>query len=140
MQIVTSSFFTHLPPQFVPISIARWAPHRCRGIPTMRELSPGDWFKSVDADEYRRRYLEQLDHLDPREAVRKIEALSAGRPAALLCWERPRDSNFCHRAYVSQWLHDEAGIDVYELGLPGCGHYHPKLPEAHRSDNQLRML
>jgi hypothetical protein len=51
-----------------------------------------------------------------------------------------RDDNFCHRGYVSQWLHDEAGIDVCELGLEGCGHYHPKLPEAHRSDNQPRLL
>ncbi|MBB6413537.1 DUF488 family protein [Mesorhizobium sangaii] len=131
MKIVTSSFFTKLPVEFAPISIARWAPQRFQG-PTLRELTPGEWFRSIDVDEYRRRYLEQLDMLDPRETVRRIQDLAAGRAAALLCWERPRDGNFCHRGYVSAWLRDELGIDIYELGLDGCGHHHPKLPEAHR--------
>lgn len=141
MQIVTSSFFTKLPPQFALISIARWAPHRLREIPTLRELTPGEWFKSVDVDEYRRRYLDQLARLDPGETIRRIEDLACGRPAALLCWERPRDANFCHRGYVSAWLHDEAGLDVYEFDLEGCGHLHPKLPEAHRSGPvQPRLL
>lgn len=133
MQIVTSSFFTKLPAHFAPISIARWAPHRLRDIPALRALSPGDWFKSVDVDEYRRRYLEQLARLDPHETVRTIEDLAGGRPAALLCWERPRDGVFCHRGYVSAWLFDQIGVQVPELGLDGCGHHHPKLPEAHRS-------
>ncbi|MER9168529.1 hypothetical protein NKI12_14310 [Mesorhizobium australicum] len=141
MKIVTSSFFTKLPPEFAPISIARWAPHRLRDIPTLCALSPGEWFKSVDVDEYRRHYFEQLAGLNPRATVRAIEELAAGRPAALLCWERPRDANFCHRGYVSAWLHDEAGLEVYEFGREGCGHQHPKLPEAHRSGPaQARLI
>lgn len=86
--------FTQLPPQFALISIARWAPHRLREIPALRELAPGEWFKSVDVDEYRRRYLDQLARLDPGETVCRIEDLARGRSAALLCWERPRDANF----------------------------------------------
>lgn len=141
MQIVTSSFFTKLPGHFAPISIARWAPHRLREIPTLRALASGDWFKSVDVDEYRRRYVEQLARLDPHEIVRTIEDLADGRPAALLCWERPRDANFCHRGYVSAWLHNEAGLEVCEFGLDGCGHHHPKLPEAHRTGSaQPRLI
>ncbi|TIY04673.1 MAG: hypothetical protein E5V22_10415 [Mesorhizobium sp.] len=42
-------------------------------------------------------------------------------------------SPFCHRGYVSAWLHDEVGLEIYEFGREGCGHQHPKLPEAHRS-------
>ncbi|WP_192178043.1 hypothetical protein [Mesorhizobium amorphae] len=132
MKIATSSFFTKLPPEFALISITRWAPHRLREIPTLRELTPGDWFKSVDVDEYRQRYLEQLAKLDPPETVRRIQDLAGGRPAALLCWERPRDGVFCHRGYVSAWLFDQVGLQVPEYGLHGCGHQHPKLPGAER--------
>ena len=60
MQIVTSSFFTKLPPQMARISIARWAPQGHRALPTLRELCPGEWFKSVDAEEYGRRYRDAL--------------------------------------------------------------------------------
>lgn len=132
MQIVTSSFFTRLPPQFARLSIARWAPKGHRDLPTVRELCPGDWFKSVDVAEYRRRYLDQLAALDPRAIMSHIEDLARGGPAALLCWERPNDGQFCHRGYVSAWLHDEFGLEVYEYGLAGqgWGHNHPKLPRA----------
>lgn len=71
--------FTQLPPQFTLISIARGAPHRLREIPALRELAPGEWFKSVDVDEYRRRYLDQLARLDPGETVCRIEG-SGTRP------------------------------------------------------------
>lgn len=134
MQIVTSSFYTRLPSAFARISIARWAPKGHRELPTIRELTPGDWFRSVDEAEYRRRYLAQLAALDPRAIVRKIEDLASGLPAALLCWERPRDGQFCHRGFVSAWLHDEIGMSVPEFGLEneGSGHSHPKLPTAYR--------
>ncbi|MGY3328664.1 hypothetical protein ACVILI_001681 [Mesorhizobium sp. USDA 4775] len=140
MQIVTSSFFAKLPTHFALISIARWAPHRLRDVPALRALAPGEWFKSVDVDEYRRRYLEQLARLDPHEIVRTIHDLAAGRPAALLCWERPGDGVFCHRGYVSAWLFDQVGLQVPEYGLHGCGHQHPKLPGAERQPPEQPYL
>jgi hypothetical protein len=134
IRIVTSSFYTTLPPLFARISIARWAPKGHRDLPTVREFAPGDWFRTIDEDEYRERYIAQLTVLDARAIVRKIEDLGAGRPTALLCWERPRDHNFCHRGYVSAWLHVELGLDVPEYGrdCDGSGHSHPKLPPQHR--------
>ncbi|MGX9116531.1 hypothetical protein ACWTU6_07500 [Mesorhizobium sp. BHbsci] len=111
--------------------------HRLREIPALRELAPGEWFKSVDVDEYRRCYLDQLARLDPGETVCRIEDLARGRSAALLCRERPRDADFSvtflsPRLRLSAWLHDKVGLEIYEFGREGCGHQHPKLPEAHR--------
>ena len=36
---------------------------------------------------------------------------------------------WCHRGLVSAWLHDELGLEVFELGQEqcGCGWSHPKL-------------
>jgi hypothetical protein len=133
--IVTSSFFATLPPHVVRLSIARRTPDADSGLPVLRQLAPGEWFRSVDEDEYRRRYLAQLAQLDARAVVDEIEVLAAGRPAALLCWERPRDGQFCHRGFVSAWLFDELGLEVFEHGLrgEGCGHRHPKLPARYRA-------
>lgn len=132
MLLVTSSFFTALPSSFARISIARWAPKSDRHLPAIRELAPGEWFRSVDHDEYRRRYLAQLAALDPAEVCRRIEAIADGRPAALLCWEHPHDRQFCHRAFVSAWLLDTLGLRVPEFGCgpEAFGHRHPKLPHA----------
>lgn len=140
MQIVTSSFYTALPAEFTRISIARWAPKSHRDLKSIPELAPGEWFRAVEVDEYQRRYRAQLALLDPQLLVRRIEDMSAGGPAALLCWERPRDGHFCHRGYVSAWLFDQVGLQVPELGLDGCGHQHPKLPGADRQPPEQPSL
>ena len=142
MRIVTSSFFTKLPAEFARISVARWAPKGHRDLPTIGELTPGDWFRSVSVDDYASLYATQLAALDPCATVRKIENLSGGRPAALLCWERPRDGRFCHRGFISMWLKTELGMNVLELGLEqeGPGPFHPKLPDAYRLTLQPNLL
>lgn len=134
VHIVTSSFFTRLPATFARISIARWAPTGHRDLPTLRELTPGDWFRNVTVDQYADLYITQLAALDPRHIVRKIEDLAAGRPAALLCWERPHDGVFCHRGFVAWWLKQEIGLDIYEFSREGDGPgpFHPKLPDGYR--------
>ena len=144
MRIVTSSFSTVLPSTFARLSIARWAPAGDRNLPMVRGLSPGPWFKTVDVPTYRRLYMEQLGRLDPQRVVAEIEDLSAGKPAALLCWEKPTDRHFCHRGFVSAWLKDEIDLDVPKYGLEGegVGHAHPKLPREFRSaaPAQARLL
>lgn len=142
MKILTSSFFTKLPPQFARISIARSAPTADRGLPVIRELSPGPWFRTATVDEYADLYVTQLAALDPRAMVRKIEDLAAGRTAALLCWERPRDGVFCHRGFVARWLKEELSVDIYEVGLEheGSGPFHPKLPDGYRLTPEPTLL
>ncbi|UVK37413.1 hypothetical protein LHFGNBLO_004449 [Mesorhizobium sp. AR10] len=142
MQIVTSSFFTRLPPQFARIGIARRAPKADYDLPAVRELSPGPWFRTATVDEYADLYVTQLAALDPRAIVRKIEDLAGGRTAALLCWERPRDGVFCHRGFVAWWLKEELSLDVYEVGLEheGPGPFHPKLPDGYRLTLEPTLL
>ena len=131
MRILTSSWFADLPPTVQKVGISRGVPRRYPvGYRRMTELQPGPWFHSVGADEYRRRFMTQLHHLDAGAVVAKLEELGGGRDVALLCYERPDDSAaWCHRGLVAAWLHDELGLDVREFGIEaeGGGHRHPKL-------------
>ena len=142
VQIVTSSFFTRLPSTYARVSVARWAPKADRDLPTLRELAPGAWFRRVTVDQYADLYVTQLAALDPCDIIRKIECLGAGRTVALLCWERPNDENFCHRGFVSWWLKEEMGLNIYEFGREndGPGPFHPKLPDGYRLTLEPSLL
>lgn len=131
VKIYTSSWFTQLPPHIQKIGISRGYP---RGYPAgyrrMMELAPGPWFNSVSPAEYHRLFMEQLAKLNASAIVAKIEQLSGGRDAALLCFENPdKADDWCHRGQVAGWLHDQMKIEVCEFGLErfGCGWRHPKL-------------
>ena len=113
----TASFFEYIGPG--RISIARFPP---RGTPTgfrvCRALAPGAWFHSVDEDEYRRRYAEQLAALDLRRAWDDLHTLAGAAEPVLLCWERKADLAagrvFCHRRIVARWFADALGEPVDE--------------------------
>lgn len=132
VNLVTASWFTPLPLGLVRVGISRGMP---RGMPAgyrmYRKLAPGPWFKSVDESEYQRRYFKEvLGQLDPVAVIAELQALTDGAPAALCCFERANDDHFCHRAFVSAWLHEELGLSVREFERGGDGHgwRHPKLP------------
>jgi len=131
---VTSSWFTPLPPIFARIGISRSAPRGQSGYKRYSKLAPGPWFRSVSAEEYRQRYMAQLNQLDPRLVLTELETLAGDLTPALLCFEKPNDDAWCHRGYVSAWLNDKLGIEVVEYGRErdGCGWSHPKLPDGHR--------
>lgn len=130
--IVTASWFTALPVGYIRIGISRGVPRGVSsGYKMYRKLAPGPWFKSVDASEYQRLYFEEvLRRLDPATVVRELSEIAGGAPAALSCFERAHDVCFCHRAFVSAWLHDTTLSVVPELGREGDGHgwRHPKMP------------
>jgi hypothetical protein len=98
-----------------------------------RPLTPGDWFNRVSAEEYRERYMAQLAKLDPFQVVSDLQALAGERIPALLCFEKSTDEvAWCHRGFVSAWLKNTLGLDVFEFGLEGRGSgcRHPKLPPS----------
>ena len=142
MRIVTSSWFTDLPDTFQKIGISRGTPRAYpAGFRRMPELAPGPYFRSVSAEEYHRRFMAQLASLDAHVIVAKMEELSAGRDAALLCYEAPDKAEaWCHRAYVSAWLHDQLGIDVPEYSMEGAGiaWAHPKMPSQFRRQGEAQ--
>ncbi len=130
--IVTASWFTSLPLGYTRVGISRGAPRRYTpGYRMLRRLAPGPWFRSVDAEEYVRRYeAEVLSHLDPHDVVNRLSRIGLGGPIALVCFERPGTADgWCHRALVSAWFDRELGLAVPEHGYehlpPG---QHPMLP------------
>lgn len=92
------------------VSIARGEPKWYRGR-SYKDLAP-PWYmiKIKDEEEYTKQYNEKiLGRLSPEKVVRDL-----GEDAILLCWERPGE--FCHRRLVAEWLEEELGIKVPELG------------------------
>ncbi|MBS0233798.1 MAG: hypothetical protein JSR99_09955 [Proteobacteria bacterium] len=133
--IVTSSWFTTLDPaRFCRIGISRGVPRGQTGFRRFPSLNPGRWFNSVTPEEYRHLYYEEvLSRLDPARVVTDLEAMAGEKIAALLCWEPPSPgAAWCHRGFVSEWLFDELGLEIFEVGREGCGcgHHHPKLPQT----------
>lgn len=108
----------------------------------MAELAPGPWFSTASDRDYKQLYFDGLARLDARKVVAKIEDLSAGKDAALLCYEAPTDNKYCHRAYISVWLKEQLGIEVFEYGLEdqGCAWQHPKLPAQYRKQAKPEPL
>lgn len=135
MRIYTSGWFVTLPPEIQKIGVSRGTP---RGYPAgfrkMMELAPGPYFKTATVTQYKQLYFEGLRRLSPQKVVARMEELSGGKDVALLCYESPTDDQYCHRAYISCWLHDNLGIEVFEYGYEeqGCGWLHPKLPAQFR--------
>lgn len=135
MRIFTSCWFTPLPDTIQKIGVSRGTPRGyAAGYRKMPELAPGSWFNSASIRDYKQLYFENLSRLDPAKIMAKMEDLSAGKDCALLCYEKPTDKHYCHRAYISVWLQESLGLEVLEYGLEdeGCGWRHPKLPEQYR--------
>lgn len=61
-------------------------------------------------------YGEQLRGLGAARILRDLDRIAGGKPAVLLCYERPTE--FCHRRLVADFLREQAGIEAAELG-PG---------------------
>jgi Active DUF488-N3 subclade len=128
---VTASWSTPLTDDYAAIGISRGPPRRRRGYRVYQPLAPGAWFKSVDANTFRARYMAQLGDLDARRVLEDLGRIAEGRIPVLLCFEKPPpDPTWCHRGLVAAWLQDTLGIAVYELGHEnlGAGWHHPKLP------------
>lgn len=109
------------------ISISRFPP-KC-GYVEYRALAPGDWFKSVGADEYVERYTAGLARLDPEMVWTVLNHLARSHATALgftyavaeqtqpvlLCYETPKD--FCHRRLAADWLMRSLGVSIPEARL-----------------------
>lgn len=133
--MLTASWFAPLPDGYVRIGISRGVPRRQpAGYRLFKVLAPGDWFRSVDVLEYRRRYQQILDQLDPMAIVAKLRELAGGRIPVLCCFERPDGTSWCHRAMAAEWLGAHLKGVVPELGfehLPQAEH--PLMPKKLRA-------
>lgn len=117
-KIYTASWRTYFGPG--RIGISRGNPRGVAGgYRTYKKLAPSAdiLHNTADVHEYRERFFtEILGNLDPQEVLKDIAKLSEGRPAYLMCFEKPpfTETNFCHRRMVADWLAVEAGVVVEE--------------------------
>ena len=136
--VVTSSYFTRLPLNHVRIGVSCGKAKRLLQQPFyMTELAPWSAFKKgLSTAGYRDAYMKQLLKLDPCRILYRIDrAVGEGSVAVLCCYESPeKDTDWCHRGYISQWLADQLGVVVPELGLDPelFGDRHPKIPREFR--------
>jgi hypothetical protein len=138
MRIFTSSWFTNLPGTIQKIGVSRGTPRGYQaGYRKMMNLAPGSWFNSVSVAEYKRRYFEEiLAPLEPKRVVGQLEELGRGKDVAMLCYEAPQKlDDWCHRGFISAWLKDRLGLEIFEHGMEsfGCGWEHPKIPQQFRA-------
>jgi hypothetical protein len=126
---VTASWSTKLPETYQRIGISRGPPRGQRGYRMYSPLAPGPWFRSLDAEAFRKRYHDQLSVLDPVKVVEDLAAMAGGRIPALLCFESASEAAWCHRGLVSAWFADTLGLHVVEYGHAdaGWGWSHPLL-------------
>ncbi len=122
MKIMTGSWFTPAPSTHIKIGISRGVPRgQSAGFRLFKKLAPGDWFRSVDAPEYLRRFNDEiLGPLDPEQTAKEILDLAGERIPVMCCYESPtkidRGQDWCHRHMVAKWFEDRLGIEVEELG------------------------
>jgi hypothetical protein len=131
MEIKTSSWSAKLPAGHTKIGISRGVPRRLEaGYRVYKKLAPGPWFNSVSPEEYDRRYkAEVLDRLNPRAIASELIDLARGGIPVMVCYERPGQNQWCHRAMVALWLAEALSRTIPEVGfelLPQADH--PLMP------------
>jgi hypothetical protein len=107
-----TSYFANakkLPPDLVPVSIARGSPRWFTGTKELR-MAPSRAMLKMQKPEYDAGFAEILAKLDPEEIYQTL-----GENAVLLCWEKPGDA--CHRRLVAEWLEAALGIVIPEYGF-----------------------
>jgi hypothetical protein len=107
-----TSYFANvkkLPPDLVPVSIARGSPRGFTGRKEL-QLAPAWAMLKMQKPEYDAHFAEILAKLDPAEIYQTL-----GENAVLLCWEKPADA--CHRRIVAEWLEAALGIEIPEYGF-----------------------
>ena len=109
MKLYTSYFanLRNLPPDIVPISIARNEPPWFDGL-CIKILAPDEHIRAKynfdgNKDRYIKEYTDEvLRYLYAPKLVQILEVKSGGKDVVLLCYETP--TKFCHRHLVSEWL------------------------------------
>lgn len=124
-----TSYFANvkkLPPDLVPVSIARGSPRGFSGRKELR-LAPSWAMLKMQKPEYDAAFVEILAKLDPEEIYQTL-----GANAVLLCWEKPGDA--CHRRLVAEWLEKALSVEIPEYGFArsDCPVYHKMIWAAKR--------
>jgi uncharacterized protein (DUF488 family) len=115
MKIYTGNFANvkkYVSAGYLPISIAISARY-FNGL-KYPKLNPRKDFMNDTPETYIPKYNEILKKLNTDEVIKDLHHISEGKDVVLLCHEKAGD--FCHRRLVAEWLLNEKGIEVPELG------------------------
>lgn len=122
MNIATGNFANvkkYINQGFTPISIARF--NRYFNGSKLMELAPPAEMIHQPEEIYTPNFKKEvLGKLDANEIYANLEKLSLGKDVVILCYEKAGD--FCHRRLVADWLTENLGIEIIELGK--CEHAH----------------
>lgn len=111
MTIYTSNYASikKIPEGFTPIAISVGPPRWFKGTVDKRLAPSWAMMKKPRAD-YDRLFANQLSKLDAEQIVSELP-----ENCVLLCYESHND--WCHRRMVAEWLEEELGIEVCEMGF-----------------------
>jgi hypothetical protein len=88
----------------------------------IRELTPYKAFRVKDPDQYRRLYLERLEHYGVetiRQQLLKVSTANDDADLVLLCFEDVLlPGEWCHRRIFADWWFEQTGETVEELATP----------------------
>ena len=104
-----------------PIAIVRYPPKWYKGrvyqtlAPKAETLLDYKYYSDGDWKKFKKKYLEQLERLDPEEVLNDLETMSHGKDVVLVCFEK--DYTHCHRSICAKWLRDNLGICARELQI-----------------------
>jgi uncharacterized protein YeaO (DUF488 family) len=121
MKIYTSTFgfLKSIPPEIVPVSIARFPPKWFDGR-EMKILAPEKtllWKAKqgkISNEEYTKQYMEWIQKVfDPQSLYEKLKNNFFEKDIVLLCFEKKGE--FCHRRLLAKWLEEALNITVPEL-------------------------
>jgi hypothetical protein len=96
------------------IAISLGVPASYRGLRYAPLHPTRAMLKIKNHEEYRAAYqVGILDRLDPQQVWRELHEMSEA--PILLCWEAA--NVFCHRRLVAEWLEQNLGVEISELGF-----------------------
>ena len=117
MTIIQTSYFAKYKGEnAVSISLSKPNWYQCREY---KKLAPtwdllNKYKRDKDEDYYIGCYYrEVLSKLNPQQVYDEL-----GENAVLLCWEK--NSDFCHRHLIAEWLENHLGIEVREYIKEGA--------------------
>jgi hypothetical protein len=105
-----------------PVRISRGKPKfwpQAAAFPAVEELFVPGWVLSEKPEHARAEtaYRHQLDKIGLARIAARLDAIAAecgGLPLAVACFEADRED--CHRAWAAEWLREQTGLAVPEIG------------------------
>ena len=79
-----------------------------------------EWLRGISKGEYEKRFYAQMAEVGERRIKQLLYAMATKNTTdalVFLCYEsKLSEENWCHRTMVRDWMRENAGLDIPELG------------------------